>query len=143
MTDLGKGGGQLGKRGRNALVQQIKVNRREQRTRVFRNGGRIISYTMSNTESWAWANPPTKKLRARSLKPEFSATESGPSLGVSIKDDDFVFFGELIFTFWEMIGLDISYCVFIIYSWVPVLHISLSFSFSLCVKQDYIFVNLK
>lgn len=82
---------------RNALVQQINVNRQEQRARkrVFRNGGRIISYTMSNTESWAWANPPTKKLRASSLKQEFNATEWGLSLGLSIKHDDFVFFGNI------------------------------------------------
>lgn len=60
----------VGKCRRNTAAEQTEVNWWEQRARetVFRNGGRIISYTMSNTESWAWANPPTKRHKASSLK---------------------------------------------------------------------------
>lgn len=70
----------------NLTVRQIEVNRQEQRVRdtVFRNGGRIISLTMSNTESWARANPLTKKLKASNLKHVFNASQSGVTLMLSM-----------------------------------------------------------
>lgn len=107
----------IGKHLRNTRVQQIKVHRQEQRVRetVFRNGGQIISYTMSNTESWAWVNPPTKKLKASSLKHAFNASESGVlSLGLPIKNRWFCAFWDYIFTFCrtccQSVGVENFYC---------------------------------
>lgn len=77
----------------------------------FRNGGRIISYTMSNTESWAWANPPTKRLKASSLKHVFNASQPGPSAALTIKNlRTFCFLGNTFSLFFgEIIGFE-NYC---------------------------------
>lgn len=86
---------------RNTPVQHFKVNRQEQRVRetVFRNGGQIISYTMSNTESWAWANPPTKKLKASSLKLVLMPQSQDSLWLLPLKIWWFWDFWEYIFTF--------------------------------------------
>lgn len=115
----------------NIPVQQIQVNRRGQRVRerVFRNGGRIISYAMSNTESWARANPPTKQLQAMSLKhvlmPESHSTS--PALQLKTLLILCFFLGYIVTffrRFYEIEDLRIStVSVFMIYLQVPVLNI--------------------
>lgn len=63
---------------RNTWAEQIKANKEREKL-FWEMAGKIISYTMSNTESWAWANPATKKLRAAS-QTRFNASQSGPSV---------------------------------------------------------------
>lgn len=95
---------------------------------------RIISYTMSNTESWARANPPTKRLKATSPKEFFNVSRSGRTLpSLPSKSQCFVFW-ECTLNFLGDVGFDHFHCKCVCFSFYSDSEV-INWSTQLCMLQ--------